>query len=154
MARELQKALPDSEVKSITDTLREDRPVVNAECVGFVFPMHYFGLPIQVEEFLQKLYDSGIPIYICHSYLRGSLLGQAVQGCGKDTQRKESQPSCIMVCAASLQLHSLSGYCGRVANKYPSMAGQTQAEEYSKCHKYAGSPYHMAAVEEFLWQIP
>ena len=38
-------------------------------------------------------------------------------------------------CAGGLQLHSLSGYCGRVANKYPGMAGQTQAEEYSKCHK-------------------
>ncbi len=28
---------------------------VNAECVGFVFPMHYFGLPLQMEEFLEKL---------------------------------------------------------------------------------------------------
>lgn len=67
-----------------------------------------------------------IPIYICHSYLRGFLLGKAVHGCGKDTQRKESQPSCIMVCAAGLQLHSLSGYCGRVTNKYPGMAGRAK----------------------------
>ena len=55
MARELQKAMPGAELQSISEALREDRLVVNAECVGFVFPMHYFGLPIQVEEFLQKL---------------------------------------------------------------------------------------------------
>ncbi|MBQ1809285.1 MAG: hypothetical protein IIZ87_07220 [Selenomonas sp.] len=55
MARELQKAIPDAEIESISEALRKDKMVVNAECVGFVFPMHYFGLPIQVEEFLQKL---------------------------------------------------------------------------------------------------
>ena len=55
VARELQKAVNDVEIRSIVEAMQEDKPQVNAECVGFVFPMHYFGLPLQVEEFLQKL---------------------------------------------------------------------------------------------------
>ena len=38
---------------------------------------------------LAEAYDPGIALYLCHSYLRGSLLGQTVYGCGKDTQGKE-----------------------------------------------------------------
>ena len=55
VARELQKVIKGAEIRSIVEALHEDRPEVNAECVGFVFPMHYFSLPVQVEEFLQKL---------------------------------------------------------------------------------------------------
>ena len=55
VARELQKAVNNVEIRSIVEAMQEDKPQVNAECVGFVFPMHYFGLPLQVEEFLQKL---------------------------------------------------------------------------------------------------
>jgi ferredoxin/flavodoxin len=55
VARELQKVIKGAEIRSIAEALHEDRLEVNAECVGFVFPMHYFGLPLQVEEFLQKL---------------------------------------------------------------------------------------------------
>ena len=54
-ARALQELLPEVELRSITEALAEDNPSVNADCVGFVFPMHYFGLPLQVEEFLEKL---------------------------------------------------------------------------------------------------
>ncbi len=54
-ARELQKALPGAELRSIATALQKGELSVRAECVGFVFPMHYFGLPLQVEEFLQKL---------------------------------------------------------------------------------------------------
>lgn len=55
VARELQKTMPEAELRSITVALREENPMVKAERVGFVFPMHYFGLPLQVEEFLEKL---------------------------------------------------------------------------------------------------
>lgn len=55
VARELQKSLPDVELRSLVTAGQEEAPVVDADCVGFVFPMHYFGLPLQVEEFLQKL---------------------------------------------------------------------------------------------------
>ena len=54
-ARALQELLPEVELRSIPEALAEDNPSVNADCVGFVFPMHYFGLPLQVEEFLEKL---------------------------------------------------------------------------------------------------
>ena len=39
----------------MAEALAEESPSVKAQCVGFVFPMHYFGLPLQVEEFLEKL---------------------------------------------------------------------------------------------------
>lgn len=55
VARELQKIIPDTELRSIADALHENTPTVNAERIGFVFPMHYFGLPMQVERFLEKL---------------------------------------------------------------------------------------------------
>lgn len=55
VARELQKALPEAELRSIAAELQKEKPSVRAECVGFIFPMHYFGLPLQVEEFLEKL---------------------------------------------------------------------------------------------------
>ncbi len=42
------KLLPEVELRSISEALAEDNPSVNADCVGFVFPMHYFGLPLQV----------------------------------------------------------------------------------------------------------
>ena len=47
-ARALQELLPEVELRSIPEALAEDNPSVNADCVGFVFPMHYFGLPLQV----------------------------------------------------------------------------------------------------------
>lgn len=55
VARELQNALPGVELRSIAEALRTKNLVVDAECVGFVFPLHYFSLPMQVEEFLRKL---------------------------------------------------------------------------------------------------
>ena len=54
-ARALQELLPEAELRSIPEALAKDSLSVNAECVGFVFPMHYFGLPLQMEEFLEKL---------------------------------------------------------------------------------------------------
>lgn len=47
--------LPDTQIRSIPEELLAGNPVVQADCVGFVFPMHYFGLPMQVEEFLERL---------------------------------------------------------------------------------------------------
>ncbi len=55
VARELQKIIPDTELRSIAAALRDNSFTVNAERVGIVFPMHYFGLPMQVEKFLEKL---------------------------------------------------------------------------------------------------
>ncbi len=51
-ARALQELLPEAELRSIPEALAKDSLSVNAECVGFVFPMHYFGLPLQMLLFL------------------------------------------------------------------------------------------------------
>lgn len=55
VARFLEKFLPDTEIHSIPEALSRESISIEAECVGFVFPMHYFGLPLQVEEFLERL---------------------------------------------------------------------------------------------------
>lgn len=51
VARRLQEELGDVELRSMARALQEGEYTVEAERVGFVFPMHYFG----VEEFLGKL---------------------------------------------------------------------------------------------------
>lgn len=45
----------------MVQALQAGQLTVCADRVGFVFPMHYFGLPLQVEEFLEKLSISGTP---------------------------------------------------------------------------------------------
>jgi len=46
VARELQKAVPEAEVCSVVQALQAGQLTVCADRVGFVFPMHYFGLPL------------------------------------------------------------------------------------------------------------
>ena len=54
-ARFLQKSLDDAEIFSMPELMREKNFVTDAEKVGFIFPLHYGGLPILVEEFVKKL---------------------------------------------------------------------------------------------------
>ena len=54
-ARKLQEALDGAEIKSMVEAMQDAECVAEAQCVGFVFPMHYFGLPMQVEEFIERL---------------------------------------------------------------------------------------------------
>jgi flavodoxin len=54
VARFLQERLPETELRSIPEELAGDRLSVQADTIGFVFPMHYLSLPLQVEEFLEK----------------------------------------------------------------------------------------------------
>ena len=55
VARFLQERLPNVELRSIPEELNSGRFEVQADKVGFVFPMHYLSLPMQVEEFLEKV---------------------------------------------------------------------------------------------------
>lgn len=55
VARRLQEELGNVELRSMAKALHEGDFSVEAESVGFVFPMHYFGLPLQVEEFMKSL---------------------------------------------------------------------------------------------------
>ena len=55
VARFLQERLPDTELRSIPEELVEERFDVLADRIGFVFPLHYLSLPLQVEEFLGKV---------------------------------------------------------------------------------------------------
>ena len=55
VAKFLQSQIPDTEIRSIAKELLSENISVNADCVGFVFPLHYLSLSIQVEEFLDRL---------------------------------------------------------------------------------------------------
>ena len=45
----------NAEIFSIPKMLRENNFTADAEKIGFIFPQHYFGLPMLVEEFVRKL---------------------------------------------------------------------------------------------------
>lgn len=55
VAQVLQKNLNGAEIFSLPKELLNKNFQVDAENVGFIFPLHYGGLPILVEEFLQKV---------------------------------------------------------------------------------------------------
>lgn len=55
VAKFLQDALGDAELHSIPEELFHGSFDAAADCVGFVFPMHCMGLPMQVESFMERL---------------------------------------------------------------------------------------------------
>ncbi|MBQ7515863.1 MAG: EFR1 family ferrodoxin [Schwartzia sp.] len=61
VARFLQSALGDTALRSIPEALADGRFAVEADVVGIVFPLHYMGLPLQVEALLERLEIAGTP---------------------------------------------------------------------------------------------
>ena len=55
VARFLQTLLPGAELCSIPEALANGITEPDADCVGVVFPMHYFGLPVPVENFFARV---------------------------------------------------------------------------------------------------
>ncbi|MCR5834795.1 MAG: EFR1 family ferrodoxin [Selenomonadaceae bacterium] len=60
-ARFLRERLPDTEIRYIPEELMNGRFEISAERIGFIFPLHYLSLPMQVEEFLARLNFTGTP---------------------------------------------------------------------------------------------
>ena len=60
-ARFLQASLGDAELRSIPEALAGGRFDVEADVVGFVFPLHCMGLPMQAEAFMERLEFAGSP---------------------------------------------------------------------------------------------
>lgn len=54
-AKRLQSLLADAELYSIPEMLRSGEIVTTADKVGVIFPQHYYGLPMVVEDFARKL---------------------------------------------------------------------------------------------------
>lgn len=55
VARELQKRIPVTDLIPIKSLLNKDFIKINAETVGFVFPIHLAMAPAPLIEFLKKL---------------------------------------------------------------------------------------------------
>lgn len=54
-SRRLKKLLGGTDLVSIPQALAREEFTTNAERVGFIFPLHYGGLPFLVEDFARKL---------------------------------------------------------------------------------------------------
>lgn len=54
-AKTLAEALGECQLVSMAGLRHEQAVIVDADRVGFIFPMHYFGLPALVREFLGKI---------------------------------------------------------------------------------------------------
>ena len=54
-ARFIEERLPDAELRSIPEEMVAERLEVQADRIGFVFPLHYLSLPLQVEAFIERL---------------------------------------------------------------------------------------------------
>lgn len=63
VAKKIIAELDDAELVAIPEALKTNRIKTDAERVGFVFPLHYFGLPMLVEDFIRKA-DFGGAKYI------------------------------------------------------------------------------------------
>ncbi|MFZ5351444.1 MAG: EFR1 family ferrodoxin [Bacillota bacterium] len=55
IARELQKRLPEVILIPVISLIHKDKIQINAESVGFVFPLHGMSMPIPVKSFLKKV---------------------------------------------------------------------------------------------------
>lgn len=60
-ARFLQASLENAELRSIPKALAVGNFDAEADAVGFVFPLHYMGLPLQAETFMERLAIAGSP---------------------------------------------------------------------------------------------
>ncbi len=75
-SRFLQDALGDTELRSIPEELARGGFTIDADRVGFVFPLHYMGLPMQVEAFLENLVIPGHPYLFAIATCGVPYLGQ------------------------------------------------------------------------------
>ena len=76
VAKFLQAALDDAELRSIPEELFHGRFDAAADCVGFVFPMHCMGLPMQVESFMERLTIAGSPYIFAIATCGAPYIGQ------------------------------------------------------------------------------
>ena len=53
-AKKLQEGLENCEIISMVKALKEDKLSCNSDAIGFIYPLHCFGLPPVVGEFISK----------------------------------------------------------------------------------------------------
>ena len=54
-AKFIAQRLTETELRSIPEELAAERFDAQADRIGFVFPLHYLSMPLQVEEFVERL---------------------------------------------------------------------------------------------------
>ena len=55
IAKTLKETMKNTTLHSIPEMLSSAHLTASSEAVGFVFPLHYFGLPLLVETFIEKI---------------------------------------------------------------------------------------------------
>lgn len=61
IAKMLGNIIPDSKILSILQSSKKEKTSVEADKIGFVFPLYYGGIPRVVEQFIKKLDIKGNP---------------------------------------------------------------------------------------------
>jgi flavodoxin len=54
VARDISEKLEDAEIVSIRDVIDQD-VIPSSSCIGFIFPVYAYGLPLIVSKFVKKL---------------------------------------------------------------------------------------------------
>lgn len=87
VAKELHKRIPDSELSPIAGDIHNEALKTTAEAVGFVFPVHYFTVPMVVSDFIKKL-DLSTSQYIFAIGTRGGTPCNAFDDMAKILKKK------------------------------------------------------------------
>ena len=55
ISKELCNSIKDCELKPISKIWNQENHEISSEKVGFIFPLYYWGLPLIIKEFTQKV---------------------------------------------------------------------------------------------------
>ncbi|ADY55570.1 4Fe-4S ferredoxin iron-sulfur binding domain-containing protein [Syntrophobotulus glycolicus DSM 8271] len=78
LSRDLAKEIGSAKVISIAKAIQEPQFEMKDECIGFVFPLHYQGVPVIVQNFIEKLPMDKVN-YIFGIVSSGAFIGDALK---------------------------------------------------------------------------
>lgn len=91
VAKMIAAGMPGGVLASMPRWLEQPRPATGEDCLGLVFPMHYFGAPPLVRKFVEKLEPAPaayvFAVVTCGHHLLGSALHQ-IAGLLQDKGKK------------------------------------------------------------------
>jgi len=72
VARHLAEEIGETELISIPKVVKEDKIILKDECIGFIFPVYYYGIPKIIKEFIKKLEVNTAKYIFCIATCGGS----------------------------------------------------------------------------------
>lgn len=65
VARHLAEELGEARLVSIPKEIKNEKIVLEDECIGFIFPVYYYGIPLIIRDFLKKLEINKVKYIFC-----------------------------------------------------------------------------------------